>query len=260
MSKCEKHGCSWQRYTLIRRHSERKTLNVSQIKVFRVKNRKDSEDQVISLKPQVLLQNRNICTYRDARLITTLYGTKQWYTALCFVCSRRVSKAAVSVLNTNNWWNALFCERKASGSQYYLLSGPHRAAGSVFIQQHSQFGQPNEYVCGIKLTLVHTFLIIPVYCLYTQRNSFGIDVSFIYLTRLSDPQLVKTWLSLTFMFRHLNHNEAADGWSYFHFKCPSLHMSGTAFSISSIKRYRSGRPVCPIKVKPSTTFLVAKYG
>ena len=42
---------------------------------------------------------------------------------------------------------------------------------------------------------------------------------------------------LAFIFRHLNPTVAADSRSYLHFKCPSLHLSGAAFSLSSINRY-----------------------
>jgi hypothetical protein len=42
---------------------------------------------------------------------------------------------------------------------------------------------------------------------------------------------------LTCIIRPLNPNVAAGGQSYFYFKCPSVHLSGTAFSLSSINRY-----------------------
>lgn len=42
---------------------------------------------------------------------------------------------------------------------------------------------------------------------------------------------------LTLIFRLPNPNAAADDRIYFHFKCPSLHLSVTAFSLLSIKPY-----------------------
>jgi hypothetical protein len=44
-------------------------------------------------------------------------------------------------------------------------------------------------------------------------------------------------LVLTFTLQLLNASLAADGWSYFSFKCPFLHLSRTVFSVSSNKRY-----------------------
>ena len=41
---------------------------------------------------------------------------------------------------------------------------------------------------------------------------------------------------LTLIFRAPNPNAPANGRIYFHFKCPSLHLSGTAFSLLSMKR------------------------
>ena len=40
----------------------------------------------------------------------------------------------------------------------------------------------------------------------------------------------------TLTFRPLNPNVAADGQSYFHFKCPGVLLNGTVFSLSSINR------------------------
>lgn len=53
---------------------------------------------------------------------------------------------------------------------------------------------------------------------------------------------IKTVLShapvLTVIFQPLNPNVAADSWNYLHFKCPSLHLSVTAFfPFTHIKRY-----------------------
>jgi len=56
---------------------------------------------------------------------------------------------------------------------------------------------------------------------------------------------------LTFIFWLLNLSAAADSQSYFHFKCPSLHLSGTAFSHLSINRLHligRERPVWPMKI------------
>jgi hypothetical protein len=43
-------------------------------------------------------------------------------------------------------------------------------------------------------------------------------------------------LTLTFITRPFNHTAAADSRSHFHYKCPFLCLSGTAFSLSSINR------------------------
>jgi hypothetical protein len=40
-----------------------------------------------------------------------------------------------------------------------------------------------------------------------------------------------------FISRHLNPDVAAGGWSYLHFKCPSLHLREAGVSLSSIKLY-----------------------
>jgi len=50
---------------------------------------------------------------------------------------------------------------------------------------------------------------------------------------------------LTLIFLPSNTNAAADRRIYFHFKCPTLQLSGTAFSLFSIKRYIYRKVSCP---------------
>jgi len=57
---------------------------------------------------------------------------------------------------------------------------------------------------------------------------------------------------LTFIFRRLNPKVAADGQSYFHFKCPSLHLrwdSVSPFVHKELHLAVHEQPVWPIKVE-----------
>jgi hypothetical protein len=53
-----------------------------------------------------------------------------------------------------------------------------------------------------------------------------------------------TLLALTFTVWPLNASLAADGWSYFSFKCLFLHLSWTAFSFSSNRLNVMGQCFC----------------
>ena len=98
---------------------------------------------------------------------------------------------------------------------------------------------------------------IPQYCNYlllqiAKKMDFHFDkVTVFHSACHSNKSLLGYCTMFIFITQPLNSKAVADGWSYFYFKCPRLHLHKTAFSFSAVNSYC---PVCVIQVKIINVF------
>jgi hypothetical protein len=112
------------------------------------------------------------------------------------------------------------CSRRDSNPQSHQASLFRFPTGSLFKTYSTAYIYFFHVFSTPRLTNSFEISTFPRTCLWKQT-----------ILLFAGPS--STWL-LTFTFRPLNPNVAADGRTYFQVKCPYLYLSGTAFSFSPI--------------------------